>query len=576
MVDAFTDYTIQREMGRGGFAVTWLASSRRSQYKTVILKELLLDKIEDWDVLSAFEREARVLSHLKHPGIPAFVDYFEKETPQGKRVFLAQDFIAGRDLQALIQDGRYFTEAEVVELAIQMARVLVYLHQFSPPIVHRDIKPGNIMAAEDQRYYLVDFGAVKAPQGNKNAGYTMTGTVGYMPLEQVEGKALPASDIYALGMTLIYVLSHRAPQDMEKRQLRVDFRPHVNVSEPFARLIDKMIAPAIEQRYQKATVLLADLEALQRSGTEPAAPFSWRRYAKALAGAAIAMGILGWCSLREWRQEQALPVAAATAVPTPTASLQGPSDQEMGNYYYQKKDYTQAIVYYDRYLAQFPNAFSERFRRGFSHGEKEAHEKAIVDFAYVVKHDPTPDPMAYHNLGYHHYALGHYDTAKVYFQTTLEHRPKDTSALNYLGLVAMHQNQFNQAVTWLKKGIAVDPEYTYFYNNLGQVYLRQKKYPEALAALDQCIAKDQVQQPVLSKQYARPYLHKAEVYLAQNQPQKTLEMADQALLRIASYGEAIALKAKAYQALKQCPQALEMARLACEKSQTEMCQWSCP
>ena len=133
MPDALAEYTIEREMGRGGFAVTWLAEkktdpkSEGASSRQVILKELLLDRIEDWKALEAFEREARVLSHLRHPGIPAFIDFIEKQTPEGKRLFLVQSFIEGQDIEALIQSGRYFTEAEVIDMAMQICRVLVYL-----------------------------------------------------------------------------------------------------------------------------------------------------------------------------------------------------------------------------------------------------------------------------------------------------------------------------------------------------------------------------------------------------------------------------------------------------------------
>lgn len=581
MSNTLADYTIEKEMGRGGFAITWAArrltsapSTARSQ--PVILKELLLDRIDDWDVVSAFEREARVLSHLKHPGIPSFLDFIEEETTQGKRLFLVQEYIAGRDVERLIQDGRYFTEPEVIAMAIQMTEVLVYLHQFSPPIVHRDIKPSNVMATDSGRYYLVDFGAVKSPQSRQaDAGYTMTGTVGYMPLEQIEGKAVPASDIYALGMSLIYILSHRRPQDMEKKNLRVDFRPHVNISDGFARIIDRMTAPDIAQRYASAAQLLEDLKALQ-TGDKSSAPSSFASW-KPFVGAGVALAILGMCAYDEMKAPQedlpSTPVASLAPEPTPTA--QKTSNKSMADYYYRKKNYTQAIMYYDRYLPDHPEDFSGYFRRGFSQGKLKHHEKAVADFLYIVEHDSTPDPMAYHNLGYHYYALERFDASRQYFEATLRLKPNETSALNYLGLIAMHEGHFAEAIDWLNKGIQVDPDYKYFYNNLGQVYLRMKKYPEALAAFDDAILKDQIQNKTVSSQYARPYYHQSEVYLATQEYEKALFAADQALLRSADYSEAFRVKAKAYQALKKCELALEMAQQSCRQGAQDMCDWTC-
>ncbi|MCI0528181.1 MAG: hypothetical protein L0Y56_12150, partial [Nitrospira sp.] len=93
-------------------------------------------------------------------------------------------------------------------------------------------------------------------------GSTIVGTYGYMPLEQFEGRAMPASDIYALGASLIYLLSHKEPGQIEKKELRLDFYPHVNVSEGFARILERMLEPAWERRYQSASHLKEELEGL--------------------------------------------------------------------------------------------------------------------------------------------------------------------------------------------------------------------------------------------------------------------------------------------------------------------------
>jgi serine/threonine protein kinase/Flp pilus assembly protein TadD len=576
MHNVLADYTIEREMGRGGFAVTWLAHQKKQNKgasNRVILKELLLDKIEDWKALDAFEREARVLSHLRHPGIPAFIDFVETETPQGKRLFLVQSFIEGQDIEALIQSGRYFTEAEVIEMAVQIARVLVYLHQFSPPIVHRDIKPGNIMVdAQLKVYSLVDFGAVKSPE-NLNS-YTTTGTVGYMPLEQVEGKASPASDIYSLGMSLIYALSHQQPREMKKVNLRVDFRPHVNIREGFARVIDQMIAPDMQRRYQRAEDLLADLERLQNVRSVSLGwKTHWKRHGKALAFAGVTLAVIGMCRLNQSKEKKAkaLPSPAATEA----ASGLQPSVQELGNYYYDKKKYREAITYYDRYLARVPNAFFERFRRGYAHGKLNHHREALDDFLYIIKNDAAPDPVNYYNAGYHYYALGQFSQAEPYLKQAHVLKPANTTIVNYLGLVAMEFKDYAQAIQWFEKGLKREPN-RFLYNNLGRAYQGMGQYAEALKALDQSLKHDQERVKQLRLQYARPYRHQTEIYMATGKLDKALAASEQALLRSPNYAAVHGLQAEIFKQRKQCDLALQSARKACEQKETAFCEWSCP
>lgn len=572
MHDALASYTIEREMGRGGFAITWLAHQKNKKgggSGPVILKELLLDKIEDWKALEAFEREARVLSHLRHPGIPAFIDFIEKETPQGKRLFLVQSFIDGQDIEALIKSGRYFTEAEVIEMAVQICRVLAYLHQFSPPIVHRDIKPGNIMMdAQTGDYSLVDFGAVKSPE--HIASYTTTGTIGYMPLEQVEGKTSPASDIYSLGMTLIYALSHQRPHEMNKKDLRVDFRPHVNIREAFSRVIDKMIAPDVQRRYQQAEVLLADLERLQ--GKTSALP-DWKRHRKSLVLGGVAFAFLGMCALNQAREKKVKALPSPTA--TPQASVPQPNAQELGNYYYEKKKYSDAIRHYDGYLSSTPNAFFERFRRGYAHGKLKHYREALSDFLYIVQNDPTPDAMAYYNAGYHYYALDQFSQAQIYLKQAHVLKPKDTAVMNYLGLVAMESKDAGQAMQWFEKGLQIEPD-RFLYNNLGRLYQSRGQYAEALKALDQSLRHDQQRVKAVNRQYARPYRHQAEIYLAMGNLDKALAATDQALLRSPTYAVVHGLQAEIFKQRKQCENARQAASKACEEKETAYCQWSCP
>jgi eukaryotic-like serine/threonine-protein kinase len=212
-------------------------------------------------LIDLFEREARILAHLDHPGIPRLLDHFREETPDESWLYIVLDYVEGETLESLVQGGKHFTEKEARAVCRRVAEILAYIHGRSPPLIHRDIKPSNILLDREGQVHLVDFGSVRTRVGvGDSDGKTIVGTFGYMPIEQFEGRAGPASDIYALGATLLYMLSHREPQKMPKRGLRTDFRPLVNISDDFAALIEVMIEPDVEARFQSAEALIAALD----------------------------------------------------------------------------------------------------------------------------------------------------------------------------------------------------------------------------------------------------------------------------------------------------------------------------
>ena len=258
-------YRIQHILGRGGFATTYQAIDTETQQPCAV-KCLSLKKIEEWKTWDLFEREAKVLKALNHPQIPKYLDFFSVETEQDIELYLVQEYVGGKSLAKLVRDGKRFREDEALNIGLQLANVLEYLHRLSPAVIHRDIKPTNIILTPDNRICLIDFGSVRDRAVSEHTALsgnaTIVGTYGYMPLEQFQGRALPASDIYSLGMTLIHLLSQKEPADMEKSGLKLKFQPHVKVSSPCVSLLEKMIEPEHTKRYQSASDLKKDIEIL--------------------------------------------------------------------------------------------------------------------------------------------------------------------------------------------------------------------------------------------------------------------------------------------------------------------------
>lgn len=257
----FDNYTIKKVLGEGGFGITYLARDHIKN-RDCVLKKLSIQNLNHWKNLELFEREAKILANLNHVQIPNFYDYFTCEHDNQSEFYLVQEFIPGKSLLSWVQNGRRFQEKDVINIALQIVDILSYLHRFSPPIIHRDIKPANIILNQNDKAFLIDFGSVRDTiiSANSQEGSTIVGTFGYMPMEQFEGRATPASDLYALGMTIIYLLAIKPPSEMEKKGLQIDYRPHVKFSSGLSRIIDKLIAPDVNKRYQSSEQLKADLK----------------------------------------------------------------------------------------------------------------------------------------------------------------------------------------------------------------------------------------------------------------------------------------------------------------------------
>ena len=267
-------YTLVRKLGEGGFGVAFLARDDAGQ--PVVLKQLAVARMGDWKVMELFEREAQVLASLRHPGVPRCHEFF---APAGARavpaadiaqlgehasLVIVQDYVEGASLQARIDAGQRMTGAEAEALLRALLGVLDYIHTLHPPVIHRDIKPANIVVTPAGAPMLVDFGASQARQRRESElGSTSVGTFGYFPIEQVLGKARPASDLYALAMTIVVALTHRPPEDLP--QDPGNSKVQVELAAPglpprLALVLAAMLEPAVGQRLASAAEALRALD----------------------------------------------------------------------------------------------------------------------------------------------------------------------------------------------------------------------------------------------------------------------------------------------------------------------------
>jgi serine/threonine-protein kinase len=251
-------------LGRGGFGVTYLAQDVSLPGTPLCVIKQLCPRGSNPVVLKRacqrFEQEAKILSHLgSHAQIPRLLDYFQLNG----EFFLVQEYVRGYTLAKEVKHRGPFDEARVKQFLGDILPIVSYVHQNR--VIHRDIKPPNIIRCQDDgRLVLIDFGAVKeqvmreAATTQRAATTHFIGTLGFAPPEQLALRPTYASDIFAIGVTCLYLLTAKPPMefDYDSATGEINWQAHVQVSSHFAKVLDKMLRIAPRERYQSAEDVL--------------------------------------------------------------------------------------------------------------------------------------------------------------------------------------------------------------------------------------------------------------------------------------------------------------------------------
>ncbi|MBD2000564.1 serine/threonine protein kinase [Leptolyngbya sp. FACHB-541] len=280
-------YKILQQLSKRNGRQTLLAQDLQTQ-QHVVIKLLALSRDFDWQDLKLFEREAQTLKTLSHPAIPRYLDYLDINTPTYKGFALVQSYIEGRSLEEHLRAGRTFDETEVKQIAASLLEILIYLHDQSPPVIHRDIKPSNVLLTNRSgnhagQVYLVDFGSVQNLAAKEGGTITVVGTYGYMPPEQFGGRAVPASDLYSLGATLIFLVTGHHPTELLEDGLQIQFRQAAHLSPNFTDWLEWMTEPSLNRRLPSTVEALEALKTDQsRPKLKPAEPSHTSQITKSL------------------------------------------------------------------------------------------------------------------------------------------------------------------------------------------------------------------------------------------------------------------------------------------------------
>lgn len=267
------DYQIVRSISKGGMGAIYLARDRHAFGRLCVIKQMLnyfdpADTEERQRAEERFEEEGRTLAYLSHPGVPKIYTFFREDG----LYYIVMEYIQGQNLESFVthtRDGQLISpprrlhREEVLRHAVQVGRILEYLHSQSRPVVHQDIKPANlILEAQLGDVRLVDFGTASVRIAKPAAALSaerdtsIYGTDGYAPPEQYRGHPAPRSDVFALAATIYHLLTDDDPRDHPFKWPMLDTLPR-----DLALALRKALRTDIERR-STARELRQSLEAL--------------------------------------------------------------------------------------------------------------------------------------------------------------------------------------------------------------------------------------------------------------------------------------------------------------------------
>ena len=279
-------YKASRPLGKGGFGATFLAADEGLPgHPTCVIKQLRPNS-QSPSILKMsrelFEREAFTLGKIgNHPQIPRLLDYFEEQA----NFYLVQEYVEGETLKQEFERRGTFNEIDIRKVLIEILPAVGFIHENG--VIHRDIKPANVIRRkQDGQLVLIDFGAVSTQvnktsvdqePGEDPSGLLTNfaiGTPGFAPPEQMAMRPVFSSDLYAVAMSCLYLLTGRSPKDFghDPYTGQINWRSQIQVSAHLTALFDRMLQPSVTHRFRTAAEVVQALADRGPSGSGAASP----------------------------------------------------------------------------------------------------------------------------------------------------------------------------------------------------------------------------------------------------------------------------------------------------------------
>ena len=263
-------YALRELLGQGSHGMTWRAEDDRG--RVVAVKVINLGRGLKPEGQRALDREVAVLRQLSHPRIPDLLDDFSTRSGMTRYRCIVQEFIDGPHLLDELDATRH-TAREVMATIAEAAEILAHLHNLTPPIIHRDIKPQNLIRRRsDDALVLIDFGSVRDTLVGTMGGTMSVGTIGYMAPEQITGEVRPASDRYALGALAVHLITRQPPKLTHNPADPIRWRKPIGLPTAIGVFIDSLLHLDPDQRPSDTAVLARRARQLSEARAEDSPP----------------------------------------------------------------------------------------------------------------------------------------------------------------------------------------------------------------------------------------------------------------------------------------------------------------
>ncbi|MGD1920022.1 MAG: tetratricopeptide repeat protein, partial [Pleurocapsa sp.] len=456
-------YQIVKYLGGKQEINSYVANSLSAKDKSRYYIEILHPKVVKSSLSETTNQIMIGLNNLsiidKYQRLPNPVEYFVDRS----KIYIVQEYIEGKNLARIIEDQFILSEAEVIEILMDAAIALQPIHK--QQVIHGNIQPSSLIKRQkDQKISLVDFNLVK-----EAINIIPNSKAGYIPPEQIAGRVTYNSDIYALGMTAIHVLTGTSPHKLEKNPRTGEILWHrkARISPNFARILDKMIYLDKNLRYQSLQKVVKDLKKIKHKS-------KFRgiyKYILLLPVLAFAVAI----GYAQWAQRVAI------------------LEFYQGDQFFREKQYQQAINYYNNGLKKLPNTKGQVrnfepvwLKKAKAQRQLNKYEEALATCSLALKHYQSPQLWNCKALTL--YSLERYDSAITAYDEAIKIAPKDVWLWNNRGEAYTRLQQTDKAVFDFQRAIDLAPSKSFVpWNNLGKLHYQQREYEQAIKAYEQAL-----------------------------------------------------------------------------------------
>ncbi|KDR55264.1 serine/threonine-protein kinase [Arthrospira platensis] len=553
-----------------GGRITYLATYAKTNQPVTIKEFRFAFTGASWAGLKAHEREIEMLQQIRHPRIPRYLTSFE--TPAG--FCLVQEYKKAPSLES----GQRFTPEQIRQIAISILGILVYLQQHNPPIIHRDIKPGNILVDDRLNAYLVDFGFAKVGGKDTATSSIAAGTPGFMPPEELFNRPLTeSSDLYSLGATLICLLTGTQPAHIG--QLIDDnycfqFRHLVKGGDRrFLAWLERLVEPSTKRRFKNASQALAALTSTKNSRDVVISQLK-------PIGALFFMVLVGNMAMEEARDFSNYKSSKVNR-PSENFTASFPWSQAVklrhkAQSFLGVEQYDKALSAYNMALDINPNYLQALEGRCSALYHLEQYDQALRSCDAAIAINPQ-SYHSWHQRGNILNQLGRYREALESYNKSIAIHPNYVHSWNGRCWSLNNLHQFQDALKSCDRAIEIDSNSEWVWNNRGYALEKLSHHQEALQSYSRALsinpnntiiarnyqrALERLHKSAISNHTPTDWFNQGEISRDKGDYEQALSAYDKAIAENSHHFDAHLYRCRVLRILDQMPEAL----MSCDRA----------